>query len=188
MRRSRTIPVSQGGFAVSRPCPRCYGRGELVSEPCAKCAGTGQVSGIKRLSVTVPKGIDDGGRIRLRGQGQPGTSGGPPGDLIIQIKVAGDRVFTRRGANVYCDVKVNLAQALLGSKIRVRTVSDKKALLTIPPGTQPGTTFRMKGLGAEVSGKVGDQLVTVNVDIPRRLDPESAKLVERLAESLGLKH
>jgi molecular chaperone DnaJ len=182
------ISVSQGGFAVSRPCPRCYGRGEIVSDPCASCAGSGQVSRTKRLSITIPKGIEDGGKIRLRGQGQPGTSGGPPGDLIIQVKVAGDRFFTRRGANVYCDVKINLAQAVLGSKIRVRTLGDNKALLKIPPGTQPGTTLRLKGLGAEVAGTVGDQLVTVNVDIPRNLDPESAKLVERLADGLGLKH
>jgi molecular chaperone DnaJ len=182
------ISVSQGGFAVSRPCPRCYGRGEIVSEPCSTCAGTGQVAGVKRLSIKIPKGIDDGAKIRLRGQGQPGTSGGPPGDLIIKVNVLGDRFFRRVGANVYCDVKVNLAQALLGSKIRVRTLADKKALLKIPPGTQPGTTFRLKGLGADVGGKVGDQLVTVNVEIPSKLDVESQKLVARLAENLSLKH
>jgi len=182
------ISVSQGGFAVSRPCPRCYGRGEIVSEPCSACAGTGQVAGVKKLSVKIPKGIDDGAKIRLRGQGQPGTSGGPPGDLVIKVNVLGDRFFRRVGANVYCDVKVNLAQALLGSKIRVRTLADKKALLKIPPGTQPGTTFRLKGLGADIGGKVGDQLVTVNVEIPAKLDPESQQLVGRLADKLNLKH
>ncbi|MFZ1948152.1 MAG: molecular chaperone DnaJ [bacterium] len=182
------ISVSQGGFAVSRPCPRCYGRGEIVSEPCSACAGTGQVAAIKRLSIKIPKGIDDGAKIRLKGQGQPGSSGGPPGDLIIRVNVLGDRFFRRVGANVYCDVKVNLAQALLGSKIRVRTLADKKALLKIPPGTQPGTTFRLKGLGADVGGNLGDQLVTVNVEIPSKLDAESEKLVARLAESLNLKH
>ena len=185
---SGMISVSQGGFAVSRPCPRCYGRGEIVSEPCTKCAGTGQVSGIKRLSITIPKGIEDGGKIRLRGQGQPGTSGGPPGDLIIRINVAGDRFFTRRGANVYCDVKINLAQAVLGTKIRVRTIGGKKALLKIPAGTQPGTTFRLKGLGAEFGGKTGDQLVTVNIEIPKKMDAESKKLFERLVENMDLKH
>lgn len=182
------ISVSQGGFAVSRPCPRCYGRGEIVSEPCVKCSGTGQVSAVKRLSITVPKGIEDGGKIRLRGQGEPGSSGGPPGDLIITVNVAGDRFFTRKGANIYCDVKVNLAQAVLGSRIRVRTVGDKKALLRVPPGTQPGTMFRLKGLGAEVGGKTGDQLVTVNVEIPAHLDAESRRLFEELAGKLDLKH
>jgi molecular chaperone DnaJ len=182
------ISVSQGGFAVSRPCPRCYGRGEIVAEPCVKCSGTGQVSAVKRLSITVPKGIEDGGKIRLRGLGQPGTSGGPAGDLIVRVNVAGDRFFTRRGANIYCDVKINLAQAVLGSKIRVRTMGDRKALLKIPPGTQPGTKFRLKGLGAEVGDKAGDQLVTVNIEIPRHLDAESKKLFEQLAGSLDLKH
>jgi molecular chaperone DnaJ len=185
---SGMVSVSQGAFAVSRPCPRCYGRGEIVSEPCTKCGGSGQVSATKRLSVNIPKGIEDGGKIRLRGQGQPGASGGPAGDLIITVRVAGDRFFTRRGGNVYCDVKVNLAQAVLGSKIRVRTVEGKKALLKIPPGTQPGTVFRLKGLGASVGGKAGDQLVTVNVDIPQHVDPESKKLLEQLAAKLEMKH
>jgi molecular chaperone DnaJ len=182
------ISVSQGGFAVSRPCPRCYGRGEIVAEPCVRCGGVGQVQAVKRLSVTVPKGIDDGGKIRLRGQGQPGASGGPPGDLIITVNVAGDRFFTRRGANIYCDVRINLAQAVLGSKIRVRTMGDKKALLKIPPGTQPGTTFRLKGLGAEAGGKTGDQMVTVNLEIPTHLDAESRRLFEQMAGRLDLKH
>lgn len=182
------ISVSQGGFAVSRPCPRCYGRGEIVAEPCVKCGGTGQVSAVKRLSITVPKGIEDGGKIRLRGQGQPGASGGPPGDLIIRVNVAGDRFFTRKGANIYCDVKINLAQAVLGSKVRVRTMGDRKALLKIPAGTQPGTKFRLKGLGAEVGDKAGDQLVTVNVEIPKHLDAESKKLFEQLAGRMDLRH
>jgi len=182
------ISVSQGGFAVSRPCPRCYGRGEIVAEPCVKCSGTGQISAVKRLSITVPKGIEDGGKIRLRGLGQPGTSGGPAGDLIVRVNVAGDRFFTRKGANIYCDVKINLAQAVLGSKIRVRTMGDRKALLKIPPGTQPGTKFRLRGLGAEAGDKTGDQLVTVNVEIPKHLGAESKKLFEQLAGSLDLKH
>jgi molecular chaperone DnaJ len=143
---------------------------------------------MKRLSITIPKGIEDGGKIRLRGLGQSGTSGGPPGDLVIKVNVRGDRFFRRRGANVYCDVKINLAQALLGSKVRVRTLGDKKAVLRVPPGTQPGTTFRLKGLGGDVGGKTGDQLVTVNVEIPKNLDAESKKLVERLATGLQLKH
>ncbi|HVP57422.1 MAG TPA: DnaJ C-terminal domain-containing protein, partial [bacterium] len=182
------ISVSQGGFAVSRPCPRCYGRGEIVAEPCVKCSGSGQVSGMKRLSISVPKGIEDGGKIRLRGQGQPGASGGPPGDLIIRVNVAGDRFFTRKGANIYCDIKINLAQAVLGSKIRVRTIGDRKALLRIPAGTQPGTKFRLRGLGAEVGDKVGDQMVTVNVEIPRHMDAESRRLFDQLAAKLDLPH
>jgi molecular chaperone DnaJ len=185
---SGMISVSQGGFAVSRPCPRCYGRGEIVAEPCTRCGGTGQTAGHKRISVKIPRGTPDGGKIRLRGQGQPGASGGPPGDLIIKVAVAPHRFFRRKGANVYCDVTINLAQAVLGSKLRVRTLDDKRAVLKIPPGTQPGTTFRMKGLGIETGGRVGDQMVTVNVEIPKKLTPDDKKLFERLAASLNLKH
>ena len=185
---SGMVSVSQGGFAVSRPCPRCYGRGEIVSDPCSKCGGTGQTAGRKRLSIKIPKGIADGSQMRLRGQGQPGTSGGPPGDLIVKVRIAAHRFFRRRGADIYCDVSVNLAQAVLGTKLRVRTLDDKHAVLKIPPGTQPGTTFRLQGLGVDTGSKKGDQLVTVKVEIPKDLKPEDKQLFEQLASSLKLKH
>jgi len=180
---SGMIAQSQGGFAVSRPCPRCYGRGEVVSQPCASCAGTGQAQRTRRLSVKIPPGIEDGGKIRLRGQGEAGTAGGPPGDLIIRIRVRGDRFFKRKGLDVYCDVKINLTQAVLGTKIKVRTLNDKHAILKIPPGTQPGTTFKLKGMGVKQDGKQGDQFVTVNVAIPTDLTPEDKKLFEELDEN-----
>lgn len=182
------VSVSQGGFAVSRPCPRCYGRGEIVSDPCSKCGGAGQTAGRKRLSIKIPEGTADGSKMRLRGQGQPGTSGGPPGDLIIKVTIAAHRFFRRRGTNIYCDVRINLAQAVLGTKIRVRTLNDKKAVLKIPAGTQPGTTFRLKGLGVDTGAKKGDQMVTIDVEIPKDLKPEDKQLFERLASSLNLKH
>jgi molecular chaperone DnaJ len=180
---SGMIAQSQGGFAVSRPCPRCFGRGEVLSKPCANCAGSGQAQRARRLSVKIPPGIEDGGKIRLRGQGEAGTAGGPPGDLIIRIKVRGDRFFRRKGLNVYCDVKISLTQAVLGTKIKVRTLNDKHAILRIPPGTQPGTTFKLKGMGINRDGKHGDQFVTVNVAIPTDLTPEDKKLFEQLDEN-----
>jgi len=183
-----TISVTQGAFAVSRPCPRCYGRGEIVTEPCPKCGGTGQVIAQKRISVKIPPGIEDGAKIRLRGQGQPGTSGGPPGDLILKVRISPHRFFRRKGADVYCDITINLAQAVLGSKIRVRTLNDRKAILRIPPGTQPGTTFRLKGLGIRTDSTVGDQYVTVHVEIPKNLSSKEKQLFEQFANSLKLKH
>jgi molecular chaperone DnaJ len=183
-----TISVSQGGFAVSRPCPRCYGRGEIVSQPCTRCGGTGQVAATKRLSVKIPAGTPDSGKIRLRGQGHAGSAGGQPGDLIIKVRVAPHRFFKRKGADIYCDVTVNIAQAVLGSKLRVRTLNDKRVVLKIPPGTQPGTTFRLKGLGVACDSGNGDQYVTVGVDIPKKLTPEDRKLFEQFAASLKLKH
>ena len=131
--------------------------------------------------------MEDGGNIRLRGQGQPGFSGGPPGDLIIKINVGGDSFFRRKGANVYCDVKIDFSQAVLGTKIRVRTLSGKHAILKIPEGTQPGTTFKLKGMGITKDGTQGDQFVTVNVQLPTDLSPEERKLFEKLAEKHGSK-
>jgi molecular chaperone DnaJ len=160
----------------------------MVSEPCGKCGGAGQSAVSKRLSIKIPSGMADGQNIRLRGQGQPGSSGGPPGDLIIKVRVTPHGFFRRRGANIHCDIEVNLAQAVLGSKIRVRTLNDKHAVVKIPPGTQPGTTLRLKGLGVKTDSRVGDQLVTVNVKIPEVLSPEDKQLFERLAKSLKLKH
>jgi molecular chaperone DnaJ len=185
---SGMIAVSQGGFAVSRPCPQCYGRGEIVSQPCASCGGTGQVASRKRISIKIPRGIADGKKIRLRGQGQPGASGGPPGDLIIKVNIAPHRFFKRRGANVYCEVDINLAQAVLGTKLRVRTINEKRAALKIPPGTQSGTTFRLKGLGVDVGDRKGDQMVTVRVTIPTDLKPEDRELFEKFSASADLKH
>ncbi len=182
------ISVAQGGFAVSRPCPQCYGRGEIVSQPCSSCGGTGQVAARKRISIKIPRGISDGKRIRLRGQGQPGTSGGPPGDLIIKVNIAPHHFFKRKGANVYCEVDINLAQAVLGTKLRVRTLADKRVVLKIPPGTQPGTTFRLKGLGVDVGNRTGDQMVAVRVKIPEDLKPEQHELFERFSRSADLKH
>jgi molecular chaperone DnaJ len=178
---SGMVSQAQGGFAVSRPCPQCYGRGEILSQPCAGCAGTGQAQRTRRLQVNIPRGIEDGGRIRLRGQGEAGTAGGPPGDLIIKVNVMGNRFFRRKGANIYCDVKINLTQAVLGTRIKVRTLDGKHAVLKIPPGTQPGTTFRMKGLGIRKDSTRGDQFVTVNVEIPTELTPEEKDLFEKLA-------
>ena len=159
-----------------------------MTEPCPKCGGTGQVTAQKRISVKIPPGIEDGAKIRLRGQGQPGTSGGPPGDLILKVRISPHRFFRRKGADVYCDITINLAQAVLGSKIRVRTLNDRKAILKIPPGTQPGTTFRLKGLGIRTDSTVGDQYVTVHVEIPKNLSSKERQLFEQFADSLKLKH
>ena len=175
---SGMVAQSQGGFAVSRPCPQCFGRGEIVSQPCANCGGGGIARRTRRLSVKIPKGIEDGARIRLRGQGEPGTGGGPQGDLIIKVNISGDRFFKRKGADIYCDVKISLAEAVLGTKVRVRTLDGKHAVLKVPAGTQPGTTFKMRGLGIKKDGGQGDQFVTVNVEVPTQLTPEERKLFE----------
>ena len=183
-----TISFGQGSFAVNRPCPQCRGRGKIPSEKCPTCRGAGEVRTERRIVITVPPGTETGSRTLLRGQGQPSRPGGPPGDLIITFQVQPDRFFRREGLDIVADVPINLAQALLGSRIRVRTLDGKKVLLRIPPGTQPGRKFRIKGQGIEKNGRRGDQLVGVQVTLPEKLTPEQEELMKKFAESAGLPH
>jgi molecular chaperone DnaJ len=143
----------------------------------------------RTFEVAIPPGTESGTRIRLKGQGDPSPDGGPPGDLVIEATVAPDRFFVeRRGLDVVSEVKLNLAQALLGTKLRVRTLRGQKVELKIPPGTQTGESFRLKGLGIEKDGKRGDQIVRVKVELPEKLSEEEREMVEKLAESRGMKH
>lgn len=142
----------------------------------------------RTIQLNVPAGVETGSRVRLSGQGEPGPGGGPPGDLIIVFRVAPDPFFTRDGLDLRSTVPINLAQAALGSKIRVRTVDGKRALLKIPPGTQSGTKFRIRGAGVEKDGRRGDLYVEVKVTVPETLDGRSRELIEKLAEIEGLKY
>ena len=182
------ISFGQGGFAVNRPCPQCRGRGKVPSSPCPACGGAGEVRTERAMNITVPPGSDGGTRIRIKGQGEPGRAGTPPGDLLVSLQVQPDRFFTRDGLDLLCEVPVNLAQALLGTQVRVRTVDGKKVLLKLPPGTQPGRKLRIKGMGVPKGGQRGDQIVTVRVDLPEQLTPEQEALVRQLADAAGLKH
>jgi molecular chaperone DnaJ len=142
----------------------------------------------RRVVITVPSGTETGSRILLRGQGQPSRPGGSPGDLIVTFQVQPDRFFRREGLDIVADVPINLAQATLGTRLRVRTLDGKKVLLRIPPGTQPGRRFRIKGQGIEKNGRKGDQLVGIQVTVPDKLTPEQEELMKKFAESAGLPH
>lgn len=183
-----TITFGAGSFGVSRPCPNCMGKGRVPSDPCAACQGQGKVRRQREVAITVPAGVDDGSKIRLSGQGEKGPSGGPPGDLLITFKVKPDPFFTRDGLDLVCEVPINVAQAMLGSRIRVRTVEGSKVVLRVPPGTQPGTKFRIKGQGVEKGGHRGDQYVRVKVTVPETLDEEQRRQFEEFATTAGLKH
>jgi len=183
-----TITFGQGGFAVSRPCPACYGKGRIPTDPCPTCAGQGQVRQQRQIQVTVPAGVDTGSKIRLPGQGEKGAAGGQAGDLIVTFRVLPDHFFTREGLDIHCTVPINVAQAMLGSRIRVRTVDGKRVVLRIPTGTQSGTRFRIKGQGVEKGGERGDQFVRVNVTVPEKLDEREKKLMEEFAEAAGLRY
>lgn len=181
------LSFSQGAFALNRPCPRCYGRGKIVTTPCPECGGKGHTFVRRKISVQIPPGIEDGTKLRFGGQGQAGTAGGPPGDLIVKINIGEHRFFERKGSDIYCKVPINIAQAILGSKIRVRTI-DGKVDLKIPPGTQSGTKFRLKGRGVKVNGSRGDQYVEVVVEVPKNIDENQQKLIEEFAKRAELKY
>ncbi|HZE75779.1 MAG TPA: DnaJ C-terminal domain-containing protein, partial [Gemmatimonadales bacterium] len=181
-----TISFGQGGFAVTRPCPQCRGRGKIPSEECPTCHGAGEVRNERRVAITVPPATESGTKVRLKGQGLPGRSGQPAGDLLVTFQVQPDRFFRREGLDVVCEVPINLAQAVLGTRLRVRTLDGKKVMLKIPAGTQPGRRFRIKGLGVEKNGRRGDQLVEIRVTVPERLSPEQQELIKRFAEAGGM--
>lgn len=183
-----TVSFGQQGFAVKRPCPACFGRGMIPETPCPSCSGRGEVRQDRKIQVTVPRGVDSGSKLRLSGQGERGAAGGPPGDLVISFKVKQHRFFRREGLDIHVTVPVNIVQATLGSKIKVRTVEDKRVVLKIPQGTQSGTRFRIRGQGIEKGDRIGDQIVEVNVTVPDELTDEEQQAMETFAQASGLKH
>lgn len=183
-----TIAFGQGGFAVKRPCPACFGRGTLPESLCSSCSGRGAVRQQRKISLNVRAGVETGSKVRLSGQGERGRAGGPAGDLIITYKVKSHRFFRRDGLDIHVSVPINIAQATLGSKVKVRTISGKRVVLTIPEGTQSGTKFRIRNQGIEKGDRMGDQLVEVVVSIPEQLSEEDRKAMEDFAEASGLRH
>ena len=180
------INDDQGPFAMSSVCPVCQGRGGRFATPCPTCHGTGREPSARRVNVRIPPGVVDSQRIRLKGKGNPGTHGGPAGDLYVDVHVTPDPRFDRRGRNVTTTVKVPLTQTMLGTAVEVPTL-DEPVTLKIPAGTQPGTTMRVKGRGVPASGKhaAGDLLVTVTVTVPKKLTKQQRGLVEQLASALN---
>ena len=186
------VRMQQGFFSVQQTCPTCHGSGKQIKDPCHKCHGQGRVKETKTLSVKVPAGVDTGDRIRLSGEGEAGINGGPSGDLYVQIKVKDHSIFTRDGANLYCEVPISYPTACLGGDIEVPTL-DGKVMLKIPAETQTGKLFRLRGKGVKPvrGGAVGDLLCRVQLETPVHLTKEQRELIEKLAESLsggGKKH
>jgi len=180
------VSFGQGGFAVNRPCPKCRGKGRMASAPCPGCRGIGELRRDKKVIITVPPATDTGTRMRLRGQGQPGAAGGPPGDVVVTFQVQADRFFKRDGLDLLCEVPINVAQAALGAQVNVRTIDGKKVAVKVPAGTQPGRRFRLKGFGLMKNGQKGDQLVEVAVSVPEALTEEQQTLLRQFADAAGL--
>ncbi len=180
------VRMQQGFFSVQQTCPTCGGNGQQIKDPCRKCHGQGRVQENKTLSVKVPQGVDTGDRIRLGGEGEAGAHGGPAGDLYVQIQVKDHLIFTRDGANLYCEVPISFPVACLGGDLEVPTLSGK-VKLKIPAETQTGKLFRLRGKGVKPvrGGAVGDLMCRVQVETPVRLTKEQKALVEKLKDSLS---
>jgi molecular chaperone DnaJ len=186
------VRVQQGFFSIQQTCPRCRGSGKIVVDPCGSCRGKGRVQETKRLSVKIPAGVDTGDRIRLTGEGEPGENGGPPGDLYVQVAVREHPIFKRDGADLRCEIPVSFPTAALGGEMEVPTL-DGRVTLRVPPGTQSGKIFRIRGKGVTpVRGATaGDLLCRVMLETPVNLTARQKELLEEFAETLedgGEKH
>ena len=175
-----------GAFSTVRPCDACGGTGKIIKEPCPDCKGKGRVNRSKRISVSIPAGIDNGQMLTMRGEGEDGLRGGPAGDLYISINVKPHKLFTRKGYDLYLNMDVPMTIAALGGEIQVPTLLGT-VKYSIPQGTQPGTTFRLReqGITKLNSTQKGDLLVKANVVIPKKLTGEQEELIRKLAESMG---
>ena len=174
-------------FQSTAPCDSCRGTGKIIKNPCSKCRGSGQTRENKRLTVSIPAGIDNGERIALRGQGNDGKNGGPAGDLIIMVSVRNHSIFERDGYNIYCEVPLTVAEATLGAEIDVPTL-EGNTKYNIPEGTQPGTRFTLRSKGIPYvngNGRRGDLIFRVAVEIPKGLTDKQKDAMKAFAESCG---
>ena len=173
---------SQGFFQISMPCPSCNGEGKVIKNPCPRCKGATVVQETRELSVRIPPGVDTGNRLRLRGEGEPGLHGGPPGDLYVVLHVENDPVFQREGANLVLSQEISMIQAALGDSIEVPGL-DGPLKMDIPKGTQSGEVFRLPGAGLPIvnSNRVGDLLVAIKVLTPTSLSSKQEDLLRQFA-------
>jgi molecular chaperone DnaJ len=175
-----------GQFMTATTCSTCNGEGVQITDPCPRCRGRGRVTHARRISVTIPPGIDESATLRLTGQGEASASGGPTGNLFVRVRIRPHQYFTRQGKTILLQVGVNIAQAILGDEIELQTV-DGPVAFKLPAATQSGQQFRLRGKGVpDMRGSDrGDQIVTIHVIVPKDLTAEQRELVERLGKTLG---
>ena len=174
-----------GQFQSSAPCPDCKGTGQIIDTPCPDCKGTGKVKKNIKIDIKIPAGVDNRSMIPIRGQGEPGENGGPNGDLYVIVKVTPHQIFKRRGDDLYIDIPISFEQAALGDEITVPTM-DGKVSYKVPAGTQPGTTFRLKGKGVKRvnANYTGDLYVTCNLEVPTKLNQKQKSAIREMGETL----
>jgi molecular chaperone DnaJ len=179
---SGQVAVNQGFFQMEQTCPTCSGTGRTIETPCPTCHGSGAVRRSRTVKVKVPAGVKDGARIRVAGRGEPGGPGGQPGDLYVRVRVGEHAIFGRKGDNLTVDLPVSYPEAALGANVKVPTLNGP-VTLKVPAGTPSGKTFRVKGKGAPRRGGHGDLLVTVNVDVPKKLSKREKELLGELRDA-----
>ena len=189
---SGSVHMRQGFFSIQQGCPHCKGSGKIISDPCTSCHGAGKIKRQKTLEVKIPAGINEGMRIRSAGNGEPGTNGGPAGDLYIEIRIKQHEIFERDGDDLHCTVPIGMTTAALGGAIEVPTLGSK-AEIELPEGTQHGKTFRLRGKGIKGlrSSYPGDLYCHITVETPVKLTEHQRKLLKELDESFrkaGEKH
>ncbi len=174
------VRASQGFFTIERTCPSCQGRGETIDDPCPDCHGQGRVTKERTLAVSIPPGVEDGTRIRLAGEGEAGSRGGPTGDLYIFLSVKPHEFFQRDGADIFCRVPISMTTAALGGNVDVPTVEGNRVRMPVPSGTENGKQFRLKGKGMPVlrSKVQGDMYIQVEVETPKNLSRKQRELLE----------
>jgi molecular chaperone DnaJ len=180
------VRFQQGFFSVSKTCGRCHGEGKIITDPCKTCKGQGRIKKYREINVKIPLGVDIGSKLRMSGEGERGIYGGPPGDLYIVLNVLEHSFFQREGMNIYCRVPISFPQATLGAEIEVPTL-DGVTKLKIPQGTSSGKAFHIKGKGMPRLGvhTRGDQIVIVNIEVPKHLTPRQKELLEEYAKING---
>ena len=181
------VRSTSGFFSIERPCPTCGGEGSSIKNPCLKCSGSGQIKKQKTISVTIPAGVNTGNRIRISGEGELGQRGASNGDLYLFVEVQKDALFEREEENIFCPIPISVTTAILGGEIEVPTIEGKKARLTIPPGTQSETQFRLRGKGMSVlrQNRRGDMYVETNVEIPVKLNARQKSILKDFEEEGG---
>jgi molecular chaperone DnaJ len=181
------VRMTQGFFSIQQTCPKCHGTGKIIAEPCTTCQGAGRVKKHKTLSVNIPSGINEGDRIRLAGEGEPGVNGGPPGDLYVQMHIQPHQVFTRDHDDLHCEMPVSFATAALGGELEIPTL-EGSAKIKVPAETQSGKTFRLRGKGIRGvrSHAQGDLFCHVVVETPVNLTDRQRELLKEF-EAINLK-
>jgi molecular chaperone DnaJ len=181
------LRYQQGFFAVSRTCSHCHGAGEVITSPCRNCHGSGRIRQKQKIMVRVPAGVEEGSRLRIEGQGEAGGAGADPGDLYVVIRVAKHAFFEREDSNLLCQISISFSQAALGAPVEVPGLDQESEVLKVPPGTQTGAVFRLRGRGIKDlrSHRKGDLYVKVQVKTPENLSKDEMALLRRLAELRG---